>query len=375
MHVALNAYFWNQPFVGSGQYLRQLVYHLNRLVADVALTLVYPSTAVDDIPTAVPPSVNVHLVPTRPGHLGKILFEQRGFPQACAHLGVDLAHVPYWAAPLSSPVPVILTIHDLIPLIIPEYQHSLGSRLYNGLVSASARGASHIITDSITSQEDVTRYLGIPPERISPIYLGVGREYSPDDNFLLDMAIRQKYGLPDDYILYLGGFTTHKNVTTLLRAYPYIQKGLGTAYPLLLAGKKPEKVSPQFPDYSAFIRELGLEEQVRWLGFVDEADKPVLYRSASCFVFPSRYEGFGLPPLEAMACHTPVIATTAPGVAEIVGEAAMAVPPEDERALAGAIIATLIQENLAAELRAKGAVRAQESLNVIVKAWYGSNHE
>ena len=360
MHVALNAYFWNQPFVGSGQYLRQLVYHLNRYVSDLELTLVYPHTAVDDTPTDVPPSVNVHLVPTKPSNWGKLLFEQRAFPRACAEFGADLAHVPYWGAPLTSPVPVVVTIHDLIPLIVPEYQHSLSSRLYNGLVSASARGASHVITDSEASQKDIEQLLSVSAERITPIYLGVGREYTAEDNFLLDMAVQKKYDLPDEYVLYLGGFTTHKNIVTLLKAYTYVIKGLGADYPLLLAGKKPEKVSPQFPDYEAIIAELNLTEHVRWVGFVDEADKPVLYRSASCFVFPSQYEGFGLPPLEAMACGTPVVATTAPGISEVVGDAAVAVDPRDERALGGAIIATLIQENFAAELRTKGAERVQD---------------
>ncbi|MCA9980586.1 MAG: glycosyltransferase, partial [Anaerolineales bacterium] len=174
MHLALNAFFWNQPFVGSGQYLRQLVYHLNRYVSDLDITLVYPHTAVDDVPTDVPPSVNTHLVPTRPGNLGKVLFEQRGFPKACQTIQADIAHVPYWGAPLQSPIPIVVTIHDLIPLIMPEYQHSLSSRLYNGLVSASARGVSHVITDSVTSQQDIQRYLNIPEERITPIYLGVG---------------------------------------------------------------------------------------------------------------------------------------------------------------------------------------------------------
>ena len=137
-------------------------------------------------------------------------------------------------------------------------------------------------------------------------------------------------------------------------------KGLKSEYPLLLAGYRPSTVSPQFPDYQAIINQLELNNHVRWLGFVDEADKPVVYRSASSFVFPSRYEGFGLPPLEAMACNVPVVTTNTPCLSEIVGDAAITVDPDDERRMGGSMIATLIQEQLAQDLRQKGQKRAKE---------------
>lgn len=360
MHVAINGFFWNQTHTGSGQYTRQLVYHFNRYVSDLKITLIYPSTTAEPQPVDVPPSVEVKTVIMRPGHVGKVLFEQHGFPKACQEVKADLAHVPYWGAPLRSPVPLVVTIHDLITMIVPEYHQSAGSRLYNALVSASARGANKIIADSVASKQDIVRLLGIPAAKIVPIYLGIGSEFTAEDNFLIDMAIKQKYDLPDTFALYLGGYTLHKNVHRLLLAYTYVAQGLGPDYPLLLAGKKPIPAPPRLPDYEAYIKELGLEDHVRWLGYIDEADKPVLYRAASTFVFPSRYEGFGFPPLEAMACNTPVVTTTAPGISEVVGDAAMAVDPDDERQMGGAIIATMIQENLAAELKQKGLARVKE---------------
>ncbi|MDA0242529.1 MAG: glycosyltransferase family 1 protein [Chloroflexi bacterium] len=360
MHLALNAYFWNQPHTGSGQYLRQLVYHFNRYVSDLEITLVWPHTATTPPLADVPPSVKIHPVAVRAGHVGKVFFEQVQFPRACRAIAADVAHVPYWGAPLRSPIPLVVTIHDVIPLLVPAYQNTAASRLYNALVSASARGATHIITDSRASQADIVRLLGVPDTLVSPIYLGVGSEFTPNDNFLLDMAIRQKYKLPDSYVLYLGGYALHKNIVQLLLAYTYVAQAMGEDYPLVLAGTKPAVSPPQFPDYEAYIEKLGLTKMVRWIGYVEEADKPVIYRSAECFVFPSRYEGFGFPPLEAMACNVPVVTTAAPGIEEVVGDAAMAVDPDDERQLGGAIIATLIQENLAADLRAKGTARARE---------------
>ena len=354
MHVAINAYFWNQPHTGSGQYTRQLVYHFNRFVSDLKVTLIYPHVDDSSALTDVPPSVYIHGVPTRPGNLGKVIFEQSGFPRACKAVGADIAHVPYWGSPLRSPVPIVVTIHDLITLIFREYHHTAAAKLYNALISASARGASHIITDSDASKADIVKWLEIPEKEISTVYLAPSPDFSPDGNLLLDMAVRQKYDLPDFYNLYLGGYTLHKNVTTLLLAYTYVKTGLGEDYPLILAGKKPESTGPHIPDYDTYIKKLGLENDVRWIGYVDEEDKAILYREAETFIFPSRYEGFGLPPLEAMACGTPVVTTIAPGISEVVGDAAMAVNPDEEKRFGGAIIATVLQENLREDLKQKG---------------------
>jgi glycosyltransferase involved in cell wall biosynthesis len=358
MHIALNAYFWNQPHTGSGQYTRQLVYHLNRFISDIEITLVFPQQSAEP-PAQVPPSVHVHTVPTRPGHAGKVWFEQVQFPRACRAIGADLGHVPYWGGPLQSPVPVVVTVHDLTTLLVPEYRGSPQARLYTSLVSTSARGAAHVITDSFFSKLDIVDHLGIPEEDITAIYLAASADYTAVENSLVDMAVLRKYNLPDFYILYLGSYAAHKNVTALLQAYTYVAKALGPDYPLVLAGAKPGQVSAAFPDYDAIIQSLDLESYVRWIGYVDEADKPVLYRNAETFVFPSRYEGFGLGPLEAMASGTPVVTTDCASLPEVVGDAAFTVGPDDIREMAGAIIATIVQDNLRAELRQKGLEQAR----------------
>lgn len=360
MHIALNATFWNKPFVGSGQYTRQLVYHLNRYVSDLDITLIYPQVSGDDSLQDVPPSVRVHTIPARPGNVGKVMFEQIHFPRACRDVGADVAHVPYWGGPLQSPIPLVVTVHDLTTMLVPEYRRSWKARLYNALVSASARGATHIITDSFASKMDIMDHLGIPERSVTAVYLAVGSQFQPGEDDLVDMAVLKKYDLPETYILYLGGYELHKNVTTLLLAYTYVAQALGEDYPLLLAGRKPQDTSLVYPDYDAYIQRLRLEKYVRWIGFVDEADKPVLYRHAETFVFPSRYEGFGLPPLEALACGTPVVTTASSSLPEVVGDAAFAVNPDDAREMAGAIIATIVQENLAADLRHKGPQQAAQ---------------
>jgi glycosyltransferase involved in cell wall biosynthesis len=358
MHIAINAYFWNRPNTGSGQYTRQLVYHLNRLVSDLTITLVYPHIAGERPIADVPPSVRVKTVAIKAGHLEKVKFEQLTFPRICKELGVDLAHVPYWGSPLQSPVPIIVTVHDLTTLLVREYRRGLRPRLYTALVSAAARSADHIITDSKASQADIIKHLKIPAERVTPIYLAAGPEFKPDSEFLMDMAILKKYDLPDLYILYLGGYEIHKNVATLLLAYTYVAKALGEDYPLVLTGSKPDESSPHIPPYDAYITELGLTDSIHWAGQIDEADKPAVYRGAQTFVFPSRYEGFGLPPLEAMACGTPVVASNSSSLPEVIGDAGFAIDPDDDRQMGGSIIATVVQEELAADLKQKGLAQA-----------------
>lgn len=358
MHVAINAFFWNQVNSGSGQYTRQLVYHLNRFVSDLDITLVYPQIPGGSEPETVPPSVHVKTVSVRPGNIGKVLFEQRHFPRACREIGADIAHVPYWGGPLQSPIPLVVTVHDLTTMLVPEYRRPLPTRLYNALVTTSAQSANHIITDSLASKQDIMQHLGIPDEKITHIYLAVGPDYKPGDNSLVDMAVLKKYDLPDFYILYLGGYELHKNVMSLLYAWSYVGQALGDDYPLILAGRKPQKVNDIYPDYDNYIKRLGIDDYVKWIGFVDEEDKPVLYRNAETFVFPSRYEGFGLPVLEALASGVPVVTTNASSVPEVVGDAGFTVDPDAEREMAGAIIASVIQENLAADLRKKAEDQA-----------------
>ena len=205
MHLAINAYFWNRPHTGSGQYTRQLVYHLNRYIADLEITLIFPVSDNEQTPGEVPPSVQIKTVPIRSGQTGKVLFEQRAFPRACREINADVAHIPYWGGPLRSPVPIVVTIHDLTTILIPEYQQGLKPRLYNALVSASARGATHIVTDSFASKLDIMDHLAIDERDITAIYLATSSQFSPKEDLLIDMAVRKKYDLPDFYVLYLGG--------------------------------------------------------------------------------------------------------------------------------------------------------------------------
>ena len=358
MHIAFNAWFWDQPYTGSGQYIRQLIPALRQIDADLKISLIMPDRI--KAPEGLAPGVDVipARVPTG-GEIGKVLFEQQTFPAAAGKSGADIAHVPYWAGPLTSPARLVITIHDVIPLSMPVYQGSLPARLYFSLVRATARGAAHILTDSEFSRQEIMARIGFPAERVTAIPLATTPDCHPRIGAERDPEIREKYGLPDSYVLYIGGFDVRKNLRALLAAYTYVGASMGQAYPLVLAGKEPSRWgTPRFPDLRAEIARLGIDQYVHWIGPVDEADKPGVYRLASAFVFPSRYEGFGLGPLESMACGTPTIAADASSIPEVVGDGAYLVDPDDARALGGAIIATLIQDDLRESLRNLGLARA-----------------
>jgi len=357
MHIAFNAWFWNRPDTGSGQYLRGLVKGLRAAAPDLRLTLIAP----EGWQIEPPNGATVERVSLKgSGHLAKAVFEQDGFPKAAAKVGADIAHVPYWGSPLASPIPVVVTIHDLIPLILPQYRGGILARLYTGLVAASARGAAAVITDSEHSRQDIIKRLGLPTEQVTAIHLAAGEEYHPRPAMTLDEPVRKKYGLPPEYVLYLGGFDARKNIENLIKAFTYVKTGTQDAYPLVLAGRLPEKKSPRFADVRGLIEAMNVSDVVQLIGEVDEADKPALYRMANCFVFPSRYEGFGLPVLEAMACGVPVVTSDRSSLPEIVGDAAFTVAPDDARHWGGSILAVLVQENVAQDLKEKGLARARQ---------------
>ncbi len=356
MHIAFNGWFWDQPNTGSGQYIRNLLPQLRRIAPDLQMTLVLPphNSSPDDLPD----HVSVVTTSGRSGQLGKVLFEQRTFPKAVARVGADIAHVPYWGPPLSSPARLVTSVLDVIPLALPDYAQGFKARLYTSLVTAAARGSAHTLTLSEAAKADIVKHLDLPPERITVTYLAADERYHPKIGAEHDEAVRQKYNLPDQFVLYLGGFDIRKQVNQLLLAYTYVGQAEGDNIPLVIAGREPAWGTSVFPDLPAYAAELNITDYVRWLGYVDEADKPALYRLADVFVFPSMYEGFGLMPLEAMASGTPVVANDVSSIPEIVGDAAYLVPAGDARAMAGAIIALLLQQPLRDSLVNQGLARA-----------------
>ena len=363
MRLGINGLFWNRQATGSGQYTHQLVRGLSKLPEGPQCLLFRPENSERQMDTPQP-AENVEQYPLRPPfaltrNLSKVWFEQISFPRGCHGERVDLRHVPYFASPLIGRDKTIVTIHDLIPLILPAYRGSPLVRVYTRLVSAGARRAAAIVTDSECSRQDILRLLRVEPARTHVVYLAAQDTFKPvrDDHVLTQ--VRQKYSLPQEYVLYLGGFDQRKNLGTLFAAYAAMEANLGKGAPLVIAGTPPQRDSDFFPDPRRIAEQHDLQDRVTFVGWVAEEDKPALYSSAVLFVFPSLYEGFGLPVLEAMSCGTAALVSDAASLPEIVGDGALPFDPHNTEELAEAMSVLLRQKTRRAELAARGLERAQ----------------
>ncbi len=312
MHIAVNGWFVGQETTGSGQYLHHLLDQLPRLGAGHRWSLLVPSLAPLSLSTwrARWPGVEIIPAATPPGpqSLVKLAWEQVIMPRLARGLHSHVLWTPYWAASLWQPCPTVVTIHDLIPYLLPAYRGGAGHRLYNALVRWTARRASAVLTVSQFARRDIIEHLGIPGERVHAALHGPNLEGVPAPDAAQLAAVRVRYGLPQRFFLYLGGFDVRKNVAAVVRAYRrYLEQGGDPAYKLVIAGKLPTKESAVIADPRKTAAECGLGEQVVFCGWIDDADKPALYALAVGYFFPSLYEGFGMTILEAMQAGTPVV--------------------------------------------------------------------
>ena len=287
--------------------------------------------------------------------LVRILWEQVAQPWALRQARVDLLHALAFVAPLWSPCPTVVTVHDLSFLRFPE-RFRPANRLYlTWMTRLSARRARRIIAVSHYTRTEVVRLLGFPEERVDVVVHGVDHTrfhpYPPAQV----AAFRQARGLPDRFILFVGTLEPRKNLPTLLRAFARLrEQHPEEEVTLVIAGGKGWYYDPLF----AQVRALGLSDRVRFPGFVPDAELPLWYSAATFFVYPSLYEGFGMPLLEAMACGTPVIAARSSALPEVVGEAGLLVPPDDAEGLARAMAWLLKDEALRLHLRERGRAQA-----------------
>ncbi len=356
MRIGISAHFWPYITAGSGQYLRHLATELARLESEHTFLLIGEQGAFADGPPPLPAVELPRRVPA--GRPAKLWFEQVALPRAARSHRLDLLHVPYLAPPLFSPMPTVVTVHDLITWLLPAYRGNWRKQAYTWLDLQATRRADLLIAVSNHTRQDVIRHLGYPAEHVVVTYEAAAPELRPASAAEV-VAVRERYDLPERFVLYLGPTDIRKGIQHLLAVFArWRKRHPGGEVGLVIAGRLQPPDGRLFLDLPGLARDLGLEGSTRFLGDVPEADKPALLSAATVFAFLSEYEGFGLPPLEAMACGTPVLATSSSSLPEVVGEAGLLVEPGDEDAILAALQRLLADEDLRAELSRRGRIQA-----------------
>ena len=355
MRVAFDATAIPDNRAGAGTYIVSLVNALARVDRDNEyVVFVKPEHAAEF--EALGPNFRLILVPVS-STPRRLLWEQTGLPLAVRRLKADVLHSPHYTMPLlpGGGYRQVVSFHDMTYLLMPELHPRFHRRFFPPMMRLSVRRADRLLVISESTRRDLERLLPSAAGKITTTPLAAGPVFRPAPPAeVLDACTR--YGLtPGRFLLYVGVLEPRKNVPMLLQAFAQIARHFPEV-PLVIVGKKGWMYDAIFAELTA----RGLADRVVFTGYVPEEDLPRLYGGARAFVYPSLYEGFGLPVLEAMQCGTPVVTTDISSMPEVVGDAALMVHPDDMNGLAGALTRVLSDDALAADLRQRGLARAAE---------------
>jgi len=304
---------------------------------------------------------------------GLLTVGQGAIAHLVRRLGLDVVHDPTGVMPLAlvRGAARVVTVHDAFPYTCARTSTTLDWLIYHAWLPRALPAADAVITDSMQSREDIVKHLRVTPERVTVVPLAADRRFRPVNPATV-ASVLQAHGVAQPYILYVGALESRKNLPRLLEAYAQLRQW-STKWRLVIVGARKWKFSPIFET----VQRLGLEPHVTFTGYVADEHLPALYAGADLFAFPSLYEGFGLPVLEAMACGTPVVTSNTSSLPEVAGDAAILVDPNSVGQIAEAMRSVLSQPTLAAELIEKGPARsglftwertAQETIDVYRQA-------
>lgn len=353
-HIALNAQLLSlsQSYrtAGISWYIANLLKNLGHISAEMQFTALLhePDFRVDSLPlrrTRWP----THRPPVR------ILWEQLVQPLVLQQLKPDLLHAMAFVSPIVAPCPQVVTVYDLSFLRYPETFRPFNRWYLKYFTAYSVKRAQAVIAISESTRQDVINLLGKPAEQVHTVYCGADGSFQPLPEPAVT-AFKIKHGLPETFILYLGTLEPRKNVDGLIEAYALWCKRERQAPPLVVAGGKGWFYQTIFERVEA----LGLTERVFFPGYVPQAELPLWYNAASLFVYPSRFEGFGLPVLEAMACGTPVITSNVSALPEVAGDAGVLVDPNRPAQLADMLARVMADQDKQAAMGEAGLVQATQ---------------
>ena len=283
--------------------------------------------------------------------------EQLTIPLLLRREGVTLFHAPHYVLPPLVHCRSVVTIHDCIHLMFPQYlPNRMALRYARASIAMAARRATRVLTVSESSKTDIMRFFGTDPSKIDVIYNAYDERFGIEPNADAVERVRERYQLHDQFVLYAGNVKPHKNLERLIEAFHIVRDRGLDHLKLVLIGDDISK----YASLRRAVHRHQLHKYVRFLGYLHEDTLAVMYRLASVFVFPSLYEGFGLPPLEAMVSGTPVVTSNVSSLPEVAGDAAVLVNPYDPEAIADGIHRVLTNDRLRLELRQKGLARARQ---------------
>jgi glycosyltransferase involved in cell wall biosynthesis len=283
--------------------------------------------------------------------------EQAHIPYLLLREKPDVYHAPHYVLPPLVPCRSVVTIHDTIHMMFPQYLPNRGAYAYaRTLMWTAAKRSDRILTVSESSRRDIVRYFKVPPEKVVVIYNALDERFGAEPRPEEIARVRERFQLDHGFVLYVGNIKPHKNLVRLIEAFEALRRDGFDELKLLIIGDEITK----WPELRRAVHRYKLHKHVRFLGFQSEETLAILYRLAAVFVFPSLYEGFGLPPLEAMASGTPVVTSNLSSLPEVAGDAALLVDPYDVAAIRDAIRRVLTEPALREDLRRKGLVRAKQ---------------
>jgi glycosyltransferase involved in cell wall biosynthesis len=351
MKVAIDVRKWRD--FGIGTYVRNVVRHLARLDSETTYFLLCmpgdEATLRDLAENFVP------VVETSPGYG---LREHVSIPRKLARLGADLLHSPHYVLPLLCRTPSVVTIHDCIHLLFPDYLPSRMAWHYaRFMIGSAVRRSAIVLTVSEASRRDILRFFPrADAERVLVVPNAIDSAILDDPGPEEMERVRERYQIRGRFLLYAGNIKPHKNIERLISAFGLLRKDpRHSDLKLLIIGDE----ITRYASLRHRVEQAGVRQEVRFFGFVPDRTLAALYRLASVFVFPSLYEGFGLPPLEAMACGTPVVTSRLSSLPEVVGDAATLVDPYSDADIARGIDEVLTDHELRASLVARGRAQAR----------------
>jgi glycosyltransferase involved in cell wall biosynthesis len=351
IHVGVNAHLLSLAATyrsaGINWYIRNLLEHLPEVDPQIHYTVFLGEK---DYPGVAGLDLRLSRLPTQRPPV-RIFWEQVIQPWSVRNARLDLIHEPAFVGPQASTCPFVVTIHDLSFLTYPQNFPVLNRAYLRAFTRLSVRRARRIIAVSESTKRDLIRYYGVEPAKVDVVHNGVDPGFHPLPAAKV-AEFRRRRNLPDRFILFVGTLEPRKNVSRLIDAYALLSE---PRLPLMLLGGK----GWFYDEIFARVRMLGLQGEVTFVGYVESDELPSWYNAATLFVYPSLYEGFGLPPLEAMACGTPVVASNTSSLPEVVGQAGLLVDPASSEALAAAMQRVLEQPELQAEMRSAGLAQAQ----------------